>query len=102
MKQLLLTLAASILLAGTALAQGPGEDKAMPSAKATATEKAAAKADRKAEGKMVAKATQPGDDRPGTHAKKASKSDRKVAAAKRKAAGAKVSREPKEPGTTNN
>jgi hypothetical protein len=103
MKRLLLTLAATILLAGSAFAQtpGPGGDKAMTSAPATATEKAAAQATRKAEGAAIAKAAQPGDDRPATAAKVATKSERKLAAAKRKVEGAKVSREPKEVTGTN-
>ena len=96
MKRLLFTLAAAILLAGSAFAAGPGEDKAVPSATATSAEKAGAKAARKAEGKAVAQASQPGDDRPASASKKASKSDRQSAAAQRKTEGAKVSKQPKE------
>lgn len=104
MKHLLLTIAAASLLAGTAFAQSdkPGETKAAPSAPATVTEKATAKAARKAEGKAVAKTAQAGDDRPATASKKASKADRKAAAAKRKAEGAAVSKQPKESTGTNN
>jgi hypothetical protein len=104
MKQLLLTLAATILLAGSAFAQtpGPGGDKAVTSTPATATEKATAKASRKAEGAAIAKTAQPGDDRPATAAKVTAKSERKLAAAKRKVEGAKVSKQPKEVTGTNN
>jgi hypothetical protein len=104
MKKLLLTLAATILLAGSAFAQtpGPGGDKAAPSAAATPTEKATAKAARKTQGAAVAKSAQPGDDRPATAAKVASKSERKLANAKRKVEGAKVSKQPKEVTGTNN
>lgn len=105
MKRLLLTLAATILLAGSAFAQtpGPGGDKAVTSPAATATEKAAAKSARKAEGAAVAKSAQPGDDRPASASKtKVAKSERKLAHAKRKVEGAKVSKQPKEATGTNN
>lgn len=103
MKLRLLTLAASILLAGSAFAQtaAPGQDRTVSTAGATQTEKAAAKAARKTQGSAVAKSGQPGDDRPATTARKASKSERKAAAAKRKAEGAQVSRGPKEVTGTN-
>jgi len=104
MKRLLLTLAATTLLAGSAFAQapGPGGDKAVPSAAATATEKASAKAARKAEGSAIAKTAQPGDDRPANAAKVASKPERKLAAAKRKVEGARAAKQPKEVTGTNN
>jgi hypothetical protein len=69
MKKTLLSL--SIVLAASMLASGviaqtkgeadPAQSKAMPTAQATPSEKAAAKANRKAQGKEVAKAAQPGD-----------------------------------------
>lgn len=89
MKQLLLTLAATTLLAGSALAQapGPGGDKAIAGTPA-ATQKAASKAD----GMAGAKITQPGDDRPAKAVKAASKSKQKLATDKHKVEGAKASK----------
>jgi hypothetical protein len=83
------------MLTVNAFAQSKGEAdpagaKAIPSAKATPEEKAAAKATRKAEGAKVSKANVPGDATPASDgvAKKTTKAERKAAAAKRKAATA--------------
>lgn len=82
------------LLAVSAIAQtrgeaDPAQSKAIPSAKATPEEKAAAKAARKAEGKTVAKEAIV-SDRPSTtaKAKAATKEERLAARQKRKAAAA--------------
>jgi hypothetical protein len=89
------SLALAQLLAVNAFAQSKGEAdpagaKAMPSAKATPQEKAAAKATRKEEGAKVSKAASPADAMPSSmgEAKKTTKAERKAAAAKRKAAAA--------------
>jgi hypothetical protein len=97
MKKTVLILGAAItsLLTATAFAQSKGEAdpagaKALPAKAATAEEKAAAKAARRAEGTEAAKKAMPGDDRPASAgtAKVASKEERKAARAKRKAATA--------------
>jgi hypothetical protein len=97
MKKILLpvSLVLAQMLAVNAFAQVKGEvdaaqSKAVPSAKATKEEKAAAKAARKAEGKAVAKTASPADANPGSMgtAKKTTKAERKAAAAKRKAEAA--------------
>jgi hypothetical protein len=82
------------MLTVNAFAQSKGEAdpagaKAIPSAKATAQEKAAAKATRKAEGTEAAKKFTPGGYTGTTAvANKATKAERKAAAAKRKAEAA--------------
>jgi NADH-quinone oxidoreductase subunit C/WASH complex subunit FAM21 len=88
---LTLALAAAQMLAVNAFAQvkgevDPAQSKAIPAAKATPTEKAAAKAARKAEGAKAAKTAMPGDAKPESVgvAKAATKEERKAAAAKRK------------------
>jgi hypothetical protein len=100
MKNLSLALALAALFAGSAFAQtaGPGQDRSVTSAPATATQKAAAKSDRKAEGKAAVKNEAP-DASPGGAgvAKSATPAERKTAAAKRKAEGAKATKAPKDP-----
>lgn len=99
MKKPLITLGLAIaaLLAGHAFAQGPGEDKTAPAAKATAAEKAAAKKARADEGKKVSKASAGVTDTPQTAAgAKASKTEKSAAKAKRKAAGAEATKAPKD------
>jgi hypothetical protein len=97
MKKLLLT--ASVVLAQmlgvSAFAQTKGEadpaqSRAVPSAPATAAEKATAKTTRKAEGTAAAKTDAPGGigPEPGGMAKTASKEDRLAAAKTRKAGAA--------------
>ncbi len=88
---LTLALAAAQMLAVNAFAQvkgevDPAQSKAIPAAKATPQEKAAAKAARKTEGAKAAKADMPGDAKPESVgvAKTTTKEERKVAAAKRK------------------
>jgi hypothetical protein len=67
----------------------PAQSKAVPSKPATATEKAAARKDRQAEGKKVAKAATGADDTPSSSgARGVSEAERKAAAAKRKTAAA--------------
>jgi hypothetical protein len=95
MKKIVLSvsLALASLLAVNAYAQSKGEadeaqSKAIPSAKATPGEKAAAKTTRKVEGKAAVKAAaapQDADNKSIGVAKKATKAERKAAAAKRKA-----------------
>lgn len=96
MKKIVLSvsLALASLLAVNAYAQSKGEvdeaqSRAIPSAKATPAEKAAAKAARKAEGKAAVKesAAPTGTEKESAGvAKKATKAERKAAAAERKAA----------------
>jgi NADH-quinone oxidoreductase subunit C/WASH complex subunit FAM21 len=104
MKKSLLTL--SIALAGLlgmpahAQKAASGEDRAVPAEKTSLSEKAKAKAARRAEGAAAAKADQPGDDRPGTTAStKVSNTERLAAKAKRKAAGTEAEKSPKDPST---
>jgi len=102
MKKSLTTLAVALvsLLGANALAQkpAPGEDRATPAAKATAAEKASAKADRKVEGAKAAKSDQPGEDKPSTTASgKVARDAKLTAKSKRKAAGAEATRAPKDP-----
>ena len=88
-----------VFLAANAFAQKPvpGEDRASSAAKATAAEKARAKASRKVEGGQVAKSDLPGDDKPSTSASAKVVSAEKLAVrAKRKAAGAQATRAPKD------
>ncbi len=87
-----LSLVVAQMLAVSAFAQTKGEadpaqSKAIPSAPATASEKADAKKTRKAEGAAAAKAKKTGDADPSSlgKAKAATKAERKAAAAKRKA-----------------
>lgn len=96
---LTLSLALASLLAVNAYAQttGPGQDKAAPSAPATAAEKAAAKKARLEEGKGVAKTAEGVTDKPSTTAtKKVARSEKDAAKAKRKAEGAAASKAPKD------
>lgn len=79
------SLALAQLVVVSAFAAGPGEDKAMPTKQATAEEKAAAKAMRKAEGKEAVKAGVRDDKDVLGKAKVATKEQRKEAAKARKA-----------------
>jgi hypothetical protein len=94
MKTLVLSLSLALaqMLAVSAFAQTKGEadpaqSKAIPSAPATAAEKAAAKAARKAEGTKAVKEEEPADatNKSMGVAKVATKAERKAAAQKRKA-----------------
>lgn len=101
MKKTLITVSVALasLLAANAFAQtsGPGQDKAMPSAPATAAEKAAAKKARTDEGKKVSKASEGVTDQPSSTASgKVAKSEKAAAKAKRKAAGADATKAPKD------
>jgi hypothetical protein len=98
MKPLILAVAVAALFAANVQAQSPGDDRASVSKPATATEKAEAKQARKAEGRAVAKARKTGDSDPSSlgTAKMHSKGERKEAAARRKAAAAKLVREPRD------
>lgn len=102
MKKSLLTLTIAIasLFAGAAFAQKdvPGEGRAVPAAKVTPAEKEQAKAARKAAGAKVAKADQPGDDKPSTTSTRTNLSDaeKAQAKAKRKAAGVEAEKAPKD------
>jgi len=99
MKQLLLMLAAAVLMVGSAGAQtaAPGQDRSSASPPATQSEKADAKAARKSEGKKVAKSSKSGDDQPTNASKSATKAERDAAKAHRKTEGAKAAKGPKEP-----
>jgi hypothetical protein len=104
MKKSLLTLSIALaaLLGMPSFAQkaASGEDRAVPAGKTTLSEKAKAKAARRAEGAAAAKAYQPGDDRPATTAgTKVSDSEKLSAKAKRKAAGIAAEKSPKDPTT---
>ena len=96
---LTITVAAASLFAASAFAQKdvPGEDRGAPAYKAAPSEKASAKAARRAEGAKVAKTDQPGDDRPSTTAKaKVTDTEKALAKAKRKAAGVEAEKAAKE------
>jgi len=98
MKQLLVPLCVALVFAVSAFAQSKGEadpaqSKAIPVEKATAEQKAAAKAGRKATGKSIAKAKTTeadADPSPAGVAKKATKEERLAAAKARKAAAAEA------------
>ena len=98
MKRLTLALAAAALLAANVHAQAPGDDRATADTPATSTEKAEARKARKATGKAVAKVQRAGDSDASSMgaAKATTKSQRKSAAARRKAAGADVARQPRD------
>jgi len=88
-----LSLVLAQVVAVSAIAQSKGEvdpnqSKAAPSAPATRGEKAAAKAERKAEGAQAARTHKPGDAEPASlgTAKKYTKAERAAARQKRKAA----------------
>ena len=86
---LAVTLGLAQMLAVSAFAQVKGEvdescSRAIPAAKCTPAEIAAAKAARKVEGTAAAKANKAEDPAPIGVAKKATKAERKAAAAKRK------------------
>jgi hypothetical protein len=106
MKKAFLTVSAAIasLLVAAAFAQTdqPGETKAVPSAKPSPTERMQANQERRATGKAVAKSTKSNADaspenKGARHA--ASKSERRLAAAKRKGEARSAAREPKDPTT---
>lgn len=98
MKQLLIPLSIAVaqMFAVSAFAQSKGEadpaqSKAIPVEKATAEQKAAAKASRKATGKTISKTTKTeadADPSPAGVAKKATKEERLAAAKARKATAA--------------
>jgi len=95
MKKVLVTLgfALASLLAGSAFAQSKGDvdpeqSKAGATQKATAEEKAAAKAARRETGKAVAKNPTKNEGTPGTDATRVPKAERQAAAAKRRASAA--------------
>jgi hypothetical protein len=104
MKKAFLTVSAAIatLLAAGAFAQTdqPGETKAVPSTKPSPTERMQANQERRASGKAVSRSTKTdadsSPDNRGTR-KAASKSERRMAAAKRKAEGTSTAKEPKDP-----
>jgi hypothetical protein len=100
MPKLTLSIILATMFASGAFAQtsGPGQDKAVQSAPATAAEKAEAKAARKQEGSIAAKTAPRAEGDPSSlgTARSTTKAERKAAKTKRKAAGAKAAKEPKE------
>lgn len=99
MSKSIIAIALAALFAAPVFAQtpGPGQDRSQSAKPATATEKAAAKSARKAEGAATAKTASMADADPAIKgkAKAATPEERKAAAMKRKSEGAAANKDPK-------